>query len=420
MGKKNKNTYFNLFNVESDMDSQEEISAVKENENQSQDNKSYFSITNFDLDNYMEKEADEKGQLSMFENEEFEVVVNNTIKEDSDKVFIAQTVEDDEIPVIENETEETDILIDEDLEQNEFALEEISQEILVDTEETEEFFVEPIKKSEMAEDNEEDAEKIIEEEILVSNLETNALDEEYTQSQEETNNTPNIFDNIPEYKTIKNQATMDGFETAYVYHGKSGDRIRYRLSLPTDNDPKRNRRKKFIAGWALTIIVALILAFLIRTFVFVVATVDGPSMQPTLTNNDRLIVTKYDYYFADVKRGDIVICRFNDPNYPDIYVKRVIGLPGEMISIIDGVVYINGTAISEDYTEKSLPGIDRHYNMDAYYIPEGHVFVMGDNRNNSADSRMHSNGAISVDLIIGKAQWRIFPFNNMGSLEESN
>ena len=103
-----------------------------------------------------------------------------------------------------------------------------------------------------------------------------------------------------------------------------------------------------------------------------------------------------------------------------MYVKRVIGLPGEMISIVDGVVHINGEALKEDYITRSLPGIDSHHNMAPYYIPEGHYFVMGDNRNNSADSRMSSNGAISKAQIIGKAQFRIFPFNKMGTLEDTH
>ncbi len=260
------------------------------------------------------------------------------------------------------------------------------------------------------------------EEKLVSMLEANSLDDEFYIPEAETVTIvteENIFDKLPDYDEIKKLTSMNGFETAYVYHGKNGDRIRYRLALPSDNNPRFNRRKKSIMSWAITVLVAIILAVLIRMFVLVVATVDGPSMQPSLTHGDRLLVTKYTYKFSEVERGDIIICKYNDPIYPDMYVKRVIGLPGEMISIIDGVVHINGEPINEPYITRSLPGIDSHHNMAPYYIPEGKYFVIGDNRNNSADSRMESNGAISKEQIVGKARFRIFPFNKMGSLEEA-
>lgn len=451
MSKKNKNVYFNLFNVEDNID-QENEAAVEEDAS----NEHYFSIAALNFDQKQKDQQNElNGQISMLEDEAFESTVNQMQEDgrksvsDSEESLVAQTDEHTEDKV---ESAGDDGLLHE----NGSLIEEFSEEIISTdeavekiTEPIQEFFIEPVVKdkgtveTEITEDSVEEestekddvsavkneqeesaddisAKKDPVEEMLVSALETNSLDESYVPEKNEfSEESANIFENILEYNAIKNQSHMDSFETPYVYHGKTGDKVRYRLSLPSDNDPKHNRLKKNITDWVITIALALILAFIIRMFLFF-ATVDGPSMQPTLTDNDRLLVTTYTYHFQDIKRGDIVICKYNDPAYPDRYVKRVIGLPGETISIIDGVVYINDEALEENYTIKSLPGLDHYHNMDAYYIPEGHVFVMGDNRNNSADSRMITNGAISTDLIIGKAQIRIFPFNNMGSLEESN
>ncbi len=465
MSKKINSSYFNLFNIENDMEQKENVSTA--NNTVENDKANRISIFDFEQKNAAEVNQSEiKGQITML------------VDDDIDSINIDQITISGEEATSNNIINDVVILADEDIlaangilndekELDEELAEEIADEIIDKdalTEEKEEekatqqkFFVEPVLKNEKDEkiietEDAEDAEEEIEEgtkyilnqdtlneeadinqieppksdaeeEILVSYLETNSLDEEYTQVTEKEDVVPrhqNILDNLPEYNTIKKKSTMESFETPYVFHGKNGDRVRYRLSLPSDNDPKRNRIKKSTVGWLITIAIALILAFLIRSFVFVIATVDGPSMQPTLTSNDRLFVTKYTYFFEDVKRGDIVICKYNDPRYTHMYVKRVIGLPGELISIIDGVVHINGAPIEEDYISVSRPGVDPYYNMDAYLIPAGHVFVIGDNRNNSADSRMPSNGAISIDLIIGKAQARLFPFNNMGLLEESN
>ena len=417
MAKKKSDVYFNIFNVEEDIE-QEQNSSVEESE---KNKENYFSIAN--VKEKPMKEDELSGQLTMFTEESLE-------ETGADEVFQAEAITE-EITIIEEPIEEIEdeTVLEEDLES------EITQEFFVETviskENSEKS--EPIieAETELVTETEEEFEETEEvkqneeEEMLVSLLETNVLDQEIAEeiieeNEEVTEDAENdIFSELPDFKTIKKQKIFDDFETPYVYHGKNGDRIRYRLSLPTDVDAKRNRAKKSDVGWIVTIALALLLAIVIRTFVFVVATVDGPSMQPTLTSNDRLFVTKFTYTFTDVERGDIVICRYNTISYPDMYVKRVIGLPGETVSIMDGVVYINGAPLKEDYTLPST-SFDRYYNMDAVYIPTGYVFVMGDNRNNSADSRMESVGAISVDNIIGKAQARIFPFTSMCILEEDN
>ncbi len=263
------------------------------------------------------------------------------------------------------------------------------------------FFVEPVKSADDFDESE-----------MVSMLETNPLVDEQEQPEvviEPINDGADIFDNLLTYKKIK-KTTPNKFETPYLFSGKNDDHVRYRLYLPSKRNPKLNRIKRTMLGWTITVLAAIIIALLLRTFVFVIATVDGPSMLPTLNTNEKLFVTKYTYTFSDIERGDIVICRYDKNGYNDVYVKRVIGLGGEEICIEDGVVFINGEALEESYI---LSPMDN--DMPTQVIPYGSVFVMGDNRNVSADSR--SVGPIKEDAVIGKVQFRISPFSKLGSVE---
>lgn len=233
-------------------------------------------------------------------------------------------------------------------------------------------------------------------------------------------------------------------ETPYKVSGDKGNRLRYRLeydvadkniadesisvldteyesspeipsSEPTvplkDINQKKTNVKKEIFDWIKAIGIAIILTVLIRTYGFVIVTVDGPSMENTLVNNERLIVTRYDYYFHDPERFDVIICRFNREGYDDRYVKRVIGLPGETIEIKDGITYINGEAIEEPFLKET-----QYREYPATVIPEDCYFVMGDNRNDSADSRIV--GFIPRNMIIGHARYIVYPFENWRSLKE--
>jgi len=212
------------------------------------------------------------------------------------------------------------------------------------------------------------------------------------------------------YDKIKNKTAFDEFETPYIYMGKKGKHMRYRLSLPNEKNPKKARTVKSILNFISTLLIALIIALFLRSFVFMIATVDGPSMQNTLFSNEKLIVTRYTYYFHEIERGDIIVCRYPTPNYPDYYVKRVIALGGDKIEAKGGVVYVNDVALTEDYTGSYT------HDFDALYVDEGYVFVMGDNRSNSADSR--SVGQIPVGKVVGKVRCIVFPFSKIGSLED--
>jgi len=153
--------------------------------------------------------------------------------------------------------------------------------------------------------------------------------------------------------------------------------------------------------WLESIVTALLLAFLLRLFVFDVVLVEGSSMHPTLESGDRLIVTKLSYKFKQPQRGDIVV--FKNPDNPRVnYIKRVIGVEGDTVEI--GNVYVNGKALIEPYIAEPTMG-----DYPRTVVPEGTIFVMGDNRNFSRDSRNSHVGFIPMQNIIGKAKIRIWP-----------
>ena len=172
-----------------------------------------------------------------------------------------------------------------------------------------------------------------------------------------------------------------------------------------------------IAGWVLTLAFAALLALLINSFVFFFARVEGSSMLGTLKDGEVLFVWRAGYVFGQPQRGDIVICHYPETaegGYLDqkntCYVKRVIGLPGDTVSIRQGTVYINGEALKESYLETER--IDSQ-SMEAVVLEEGEYFLMGDNRSDSTDSRRM--GAVERGKILGKAVGVVYPFTEFGS-----
>ena len=171
---------------------------------------------------------------------------------------------------------------------------------------------------------------------------------------------------------------------------------------------QKSSKSRAVLGWVIAIAVAVAVAFLIRAFVFEIIMVDGPSMQPTLHTNERLAVEKVTRYGGLPQRGEIVIVHYpNGTN--NNYVKRVIGLPGETVEVKNSVVYINGQPLSEDYVSS-----EAYADMGAVTVPENSVFVMGDNRANSEDSRYV--GAIARDQIVGHAMAVIWPIGEWRGL----
>lgn len=172
-----------------------------------------------------------------------------------------------------------------------------------------------------------------------------------------------------------------------------------------------------IAGWVLTLAFAALLALLINSFVFFFARVEGSSMLGTLKDGEVLFVWRAGYVFGQPQRGDIVICHYPETaeggyidNKNTCYVKRVIGLPGDTVSIRQGTVYINGEALKESYLETER--IDSQ-SMEAVVLEEGEYFLMGDNRSDSTDSRRM--GAVERGKILGKAVGVVYPFTEFGS-----
>ncbi len=164
---------------------------------------------------------------------------------------------------------------------------------------------------------------------------------------------------------------------------------------------KRVRNELF--EWVLTIAAAVMVALFINNFIIVNATVPTSSMEKTIMTNDRVIGLRFAYHSSEPERGDIIIFRF--PDDEDIlYIKRIIGMPGDTVEIHDGGVYIDGSLLDEPYLKVTTEG-----EFGPYTVPEGHYFMMGDNRNNSADSRFWDNTFLEREKIVGKAVLRYWP-----------
>lgn len=155
--------------------------------------------------------------------------------------------------------------------------------------------------------------------------------------------------------------------------------------------------------------------YLLITFVGQRTSVSGSSMEPTLSNNDQLILDKISYRFSEPQRFDIIVFPFQYAE-KTFYVKRIIGLPGETVQIdLQGNIYINGQILNEDYGKETInfAGLA----VEPITLGDDEYFVMGDNRNNSSDSRDPSVGNIRRSNIIGKAWVRIWPLNKFGVLK---
>ncbi len=169
-------------------------------------------------------------------------------------------------------------------------------------------------------------------------------------------------------------------------------------------------------------LIALAVAYIVVTFVGQRTVVDGKSMYNTLDDGDNIIVEKLSYTFGDPERFDIIVFPHFDVTYGGevYYIKRIIGMPGETIQIADGMIYIiddegNKTILEEQYGYyENGKKMDGGIASTPVVIPEGYYFVMGDNRNNSKDSRDGSVGLISRDDIMGKAWLRFYPFSDFG------
>jgi len=181
-----------------------------------------------------------------------------------------------------------------------------------------------------------------------------------------------------------------------------------RQNVVTLEKDQPSRARRILSEAVQTIGLALIL-FLIINFLSARIRVDGRSMEPSFHDGDYVIVNRLAYRLGDLDHGDVIV--FPYPlNTEEDFIKRVIALPGDRIAITDGLVAVNGIPLEEDYLD-----VIPHGDMAEIIVPLGHVFVMGDNRNDSSDSRIW--GALDVEQIIGKAVYRYWPISDAGSVD---
>lgn len=158
----------------------------------------------------------------------------------------------------------------------------------------------------------------------------------------------------------------------------------------------------------LALVVAVLAALAIRQYGFEIIRVEGPSMEPTLYTDERVFVEKVSYVTHPPERGDIIVCRYDPQIYNKPVIKRIVGLPGETVSIVDGQFYINGSPIDESAYYQGVMLED----MAPVTVPARMVFVAGDNRDWSLDSRMV--GCIPYEKMRGKARFFMWPFEKLG------
>lgn len=173
--------------------------------------------------------------------------------------------------------------------------------------------------------------------------------------------------------------------------------------------------------WIKAFVIAFIIIFLMRTFFFAPIIVDGPSMMPTLHDRDQMVVNKFSYRFREPERFDIIV--FHATTEKD-FIKRIIGLPGEHVMVQDDTLYIDGQEVEEpfleEYKQNRTRPLTENFTLESLpggyeKIPEGYVLVLGDNRNNSTDSR--SLGVIAMDQIVGKASFIYWPIQRIQTID---
>jgi signal peptidase I len=163
--------------------------------------------------------------------------------------------------------------------------------------------------------------------------------------------------------------------------------------------------KKEVWEWVKSILVAIVLALVIRAFLVEVFLVQGESMMPTMQNHERLLVSKVQYYFRDPVHGEIVVFKATDERD---FIKRVIAVAGDEVRVDKEGVYVNGEKLDEPYIAELARDT-----FGPVTVPEDTIFVMGDNRNNSMDSRHPGVGAVSLERLKGKAVFVFWPVENI-------
>lgn len=183
------------------------------------------------------------------------------------------------------------------------------------------------------------------------------------------------------------------------------------------NEQKSNIIKE-IVEMALYMVAVFLAVWLVLTFVGQRVEVSGPSMYDTLEDGDNLWVDKLTYRFQDPERFDIVIFPHEEDGEQSFYIKRIIGLPGETVRIgEDGIIYINNEPLEEEYGYETIAAYTIERAKNDIVLGEDEYFVLGDNRNDSMDSRAEEVGNVRGKDLVGKAVFRIWPLSKIGKLE---
>ena len=195
---------------------------------------------------------------------------------------------------------------------------------------------------------------------------------------------------------------------------------RHEGTVPKTNTFARNPKTKAVIkeifSWLVWLGAAALIAQLIHAFVFIPVHVDGNSMNDTLANGEVILVTKPEYIFGEPGSGEVVICRY--PEREEYFVKRLIGIPGDVIEIVSNQVYRNGIALEEAYVTpmRNKSG----FSMPPVTLDKGEYLVMGDNRDNSNDSRNYNGRGLMLltrNQIIGRVRTVVFPFDKIRKVE---
>ncbi|MEZ0536529.1 signal peptidase I [Caldicellulosiruptoraceae bacterium PP1] len=177
-----------------------------------------------------------------------------------------------------------------------------------------------------------------------------------------------------------------------------------------DESIKRQRILKAFLSILSVLVAAMLVSYIIQQYVLILVVVPTPSMKNTININDRLLGLKTSglFKYTRIKRGDIVAFKMPD-NKEEIYIKRVIGLPGDTIYIRNSILFVNNKPYKEDYILEKMEG-----NYGPYKVPENHYFMLGDNRNDSFDSREWVNPYVEKKDIVGKVIFRVYPLKKIG------
>lgn len=171
---------------------------------------------------------------------------------------------------------------------------------------------------------------------------------------------------------------------------------------------KKVKSKNFLYEWIVPIIAAIVIAVIINKFLIFKIFIPSGSMIPTINIDDRLFVTRI-YNYDNLDRGDIIV--FYSEEFQESMIKRLIGLPGDIVEIENGIVSVNGEKLSEDYI------IEKDNYTGYFEVPEEKYFFLGDNRSNSKDSRYWQDSYIDKENVEGKAQIRVYPLKDFGRVK---